>query len=198
MVETLAAGRKGGSRNRHGNAAADDAASAWFTREILPLEALLMHYLRRNWQNASEVVDLRQEIYTRVFDAARENIPDNAKRFLFATARNLLINLVKREHIVQIEVVADLDALDIPSDTAGPDLAAVARDELRRLQTALDRLPPQMRQAVILTYIEDLRMREIAVRMGVNKSTVSRYLASGLRALADILHGEPADAGKKP
>lgn len=197
MSDTLAPGRKGGGRSRHGDAASNDAVSAWFSREILPLEALLMHYLRRNWQNASEVADLRQEIYARVFDAARENIPENAKRFLLTTARNLLINLVRREHIVQIEVVADLEMLDIPSDTAEPDRTAVARDELRRLQSALDRLPPPMREVIILTYIEDLRMREIAVRMGVNKSTVSRHLASGLRMLADILHGDSADTGKK-
>lgn len=198
MADTLAPGRKGGSRSRHGDAASNDAVSAWFAREILPLEALLMHYLRRNWQNASDVADLRQEIYARVFDAARENIPENAKRFLLTTARNLLINLVKREHIVQIEVVADLDMLDIPSDMAEPDRTAVARDELRRLQSALDRLPPPMREVIILTYIEDLRMREIAVRMGVNKSTVSRHLASGLRMLTDILHGDTAETDKKP
>lgn len=195
MSETLASGRKSGSGSRQGDAAADDAVSAWFSREILPLEALLTHYLRRNWQNASELVDLRQEVYTRVFDSAREQIPENPKRFLLATARNLLINLVRREHIVQIEVVADLDLLDIPTDAAPPDRVAVARDELRRLQTALDRLPQKLREAIILTYIEDLRVREIAARMGVNKSTVSRYLASGLRALADILH---ADRGGKP
>lgn len=197
MADTLVTGRKGGSRSRNGNVSADDAVSAWFSREILPLEALLMHYLNRNWQNASEVPDLRQEIYARVFDAARETIPDNAKRFLLTTARNLLIDLVKREHIVHIEVVADLDMLDIPSDAEGPDRLAIARGELRRLQMALDRLPPQMREVVVLTYIKDLRMREIAVRMGINKSTVSRYLASGLRMLADILHSEIANTGKK-
>jgi RNA polymerase sigma factor (sigma-70 family) len=197
MTETLATGRRGGSRSRQGSAASDDAASAWFVREVLPLEALLMHYLRRNWQNASEVVDLRQEVYARVFDAARKAIPDNTKRFLLATARNLLINLVKREHIVQIEVVADFDTLDIPSDAAGPDRVAAARDELRHLQAVLDTLPPRTREAILLTYVEDLKIRQIAARMGVAKSTASTHLTSGLRMLADILHGDPAEGGKK-
>jgi len=187
MSEILVRRDKGGRRQ---GGAADDAVSLWFTREILPLEALLVHYLRRNWQNASEVVDLRQEVYARVFDAAREAIPENPKRFMLATARNLLINLVRREHIVQIDVVADLDTLHVASEGATPDRIALARDELRRLQRALDRLPAKFREVLVLTYIEDLRVREIAQRMGVNKSTVSRTLAAALQALADQLHAD--------
>jgi RNA polymerase sigma-70 factor (ECF subfamily) len=187
MSEILA--KDGTGEPQHG-AASDDAASDWFAREILPLEALLMHYLRRNWQNASELADLRQEIYARVFDAARGTIPDNPKRYLLTTARNLLINLVRREHIVQIEIVADIDALDVASESASPDRVAVARDELRRFQEALAKLPPHLRDVLVFTYIEDLRQREIALRMRVNKSTVSRYLASALEELADILHGD--------
>ena len=197
MAETLGAKGKGGSRSRQGSAASEDAVSAWFVREILPLEALLMHYLRRNWRNASEMVDLRQEVYTRVFDAARKNVPDNAKRFLLATARNLLIDLVKREHIVQIEVVADLDQLDVASDAVGPDRAAVARDELRHLQAALERLPPRTREAIILTYVEELKIREIAARMGVGKSTASSHLTSGLRMLVDMLQSKQTEPEKK-
>lgn len=193
MAETLAAGRKGGIRR--GDSAKVDA---WFVREILPLEALLTRYLRRNWKNASDIADLRQEVYARTFDSARSQIPDDPRRFLIAIARNLLINLAKHEQIVAIESIADLDALEIPSDAAGPDRTAAARDELRHLQAALDQLPPRAREVVTLTCVEDLPMREIAARMGVNKSTVSRYLASGLRALADALHRDPSQGTKKP
>lgn len=187
MSETLASGRKGGSRGRKGGAALEDSVSAWFVREILPLESYLMGYLQRNWRNTSEIADLRQEIYARVFDAAREQIPDDARRFLTVTARNLLINMVRHDRIVSIEAVADLDALDIPEDAAGPDRIAAARDELRRLQIALDRLPPRIREAMTLAYIEELSVREIAARMGITKSTVSIHLTKGIHALAEMI-----------
>ncbi len=197
MSETLAPGRKGGSKGRQGSAASEDAVSAWFVREILPLESFLMAYLRRNWKNESELADLRQEIYIRVFDASRERIPDDAKRYLTVTARNFLIDLIKHKQIVPIETVADLDALEIPADTAGPDRVAAARDELRHVQAALERLPPRTREAVKLTYVEDLPVREIAARMGVTKSMVSKHVANGMRALADMLYGESRDRGGK-
>ena len=37
------------------------AADEWFEREVLPLEALLMQFLERNWRNPSDVPDFRQD-----------------------------------------------------------------------------------------------------------------------------------------
>jgi RNA polymerase sigma factor (sigma-70 family) len=170
-------------------AVTDDVVSDWFVREILPLEVILMHYLRHNWRNASEIADLRQEVYVRVFQAARERIPDNAKRFLLASARNLLIDLVRREQVVPIEAVADLEALGVAIDTAGPDRQTMAREELRRLQAALDQLPPRAREAITLAYVEGLSGQEIAARMGIGKATASEHLANGIRILTNLLYG---------
>ena len=47
----------------------------WFVREVLPLEAALMHYLQQNWCNPHEIADLRQDVYVQVYDAARKQIP---------------------------------------------------------------------------------------------------------------------------
>ncbi len=192
MAETPATGRNGGNDYSHGSAMKGDAVAEWFVREVLPLEAILMQYLHHNWRNADDVADLRQEIYLRVCAAAREGIPDNAKSFLFTTARNLLINLVKHKRVVPIEAVADVEALGIAFDAAGPERSAISRDELRRLQGALDRLPPRAREAFTLAYVEDLTAQEIAVRMGISRAMVSKHLANGLRLLTDMLYGESA------
>ncbi len=152
-----------------------------------------MRYLRRNWRNESDIADLRQEVYARTFDAARERIPDDARRFLIVTARNLLIDLVRHEQVVPIETVADIDVLEVPTEAAGPERVLAAREELRRVQAALDRLPPRAREAITLTYVEDLKIREIAARMGVAKSTASTHLTSGLRQLVDMLYGDSED-----
>ena len=170
--------------------------STWFVREVLPLEAILMHYLRHNWQNASDIVDLRQEVYVRVLEAAHKQIPEHAKRFVLTTARNLLIDRVRREHVVPIDAVADVDALGAVIDTPGPDRELIARDELRQLRAALDRLPPRCREAVVLGHIEGRSGQEIAIRMGVSEAAVSKHLVKGVRALTDILYGELGDRAK--
>ena len=164
---------------------------AWFVREVLPLETLLTSFLQHNWRNNDDVADLRQDVYERVCEAAYRRIPDNAKQFVFRTARNLLINRVRRENVVPIEAVADLDALDVAIDTPEPDRTTIARDELRRLQTALDRLPPRAREAFVLGRIEGLSGQQIADRIGITKATVSFHLDKAIRLLVDTIYGQP-------
>jgi RNA polymerase sigma factor (sigma-70 family) len=181
-----------GAAARHGEPlmAASDV-NAWFVREVLPLEAALMQFLQHNWRNKSDIADLRQEVYVRVFEAARKEIPDRPRQFVFSTARNLLIDHVRREQVIPIEAVADLDAITVAMDAPSPERAAMGRDELRKLQSAIDRLPERCREAFVLGKVQGLGGREIAQRMGVTESTISKQLAFGIRALADMLHGEP-------
>lgn len=162
---------------------------AWFVREILPLEAMLMNFLRQNWRNASDLEDLRQEVYTQLLTAADDRIPDHPKAFLMMTARNLLVDRIRREQIVPIDAVADLDVLTAALDAPGPDRSVIARDVLRKLHGALDRLPPRSREAIILRRIEGLSRREIAQRMGISEKTVAEHITKGMRSLASILFG---------
>lgn len=175
-----------------------DAVSDWFVREILPLEASLMHYLRHNWRNANDYADFRQEIYTRVLQSARERIPDNAQAFLLTCARNFLVDLVRHSHVVPIDAVADLESLAVAFDSPAPDRSVIAREELRRLQAALDQLPPRAREAAKLAYVENLSGKEIAQRMGVTQSAASKHLANAIRLLTDILYGTPGERSEKP
>jgi len=171
---------------------------AWFVAEVLPLEAMLMQYLHHNWRNKADVEDLLQDVYVRVYEAALQEIPHQPKSFVFTTARNLLINRARKEQVVSIEAVADLEALGVALDAPGADRAVIARDELRRLQSAIEKLPPRCREVVVLRRIEGMPRREIASRMGITEDTVAEYLANGMNTLADILYGEPADLRGKP
>jgi RNA polymerase sigma-70 factor (ECF subfamily) len=168
-------------------------AMRWFLREVLPLEAVLVRYLRQNWRDQSDIEDLLQDVYIRVYEAAKRQIPDKAKPFVFTTARNLLINRVRDSAVVPIEAVADLDALNVAMDMPGPDRTAAARDELRRLSEAIDRLPPHCRDVIVLRRIENLSRSEIAQRLNIAETTVSSYLTEAIYALSHLLNADPAD-----
>jgi RNA polymerase sigma-70 factor (ECF subfamily) len=185
--------------NRSGKPASAGAAMAasdvkqWFVREVLPLEAMLMHFLHQNWRNKAEIEDLRLDVYAQVLEAAKNEIPEKAKAFLITTARNLLIDRIRHNQVVPIDAVNDLDELNIAFDQPGPDRTAIARDVLRRLQAAIEMLPPRAREAVLLRRVEGLSRREIAERMGVSENTVSDHITAGMRTLADIYLGEAAE-----
>ena len=169
---------------------------AWFLREVLPLEAALIRFLRHNWRNQDDIEDLLQEVYVRVYSSACKLVPDGVKPFVFATAQNLLVDRVRHEKIIPIEAVGELDRLDVGLDEPGPDRNVMARDELRRLQLALDRLPPRNREAIMLKQVEGLTRREVAARMKITERTVQWHLSEGLQTLADLLYGD-ANIGRR-
>ena len=54
-----------------------DTLRDWFCREILPHEAALTRFIRRNWRNESDIAELRQDVYAKVFEQAREQLSRN-------------------------------------------------------------------------------------------------------------------------
>lgn len=198
MVERSESSRNGADLFIVGVAVTAPDINAWFVREVLPLEAALMQFLRRSVRDASAIPDLRQDVYVRIYEAARKQIPHPVKPFLLITARNLVVDSVRRDQVVSIEAVADLEELEIVTDEPNAERGVIARQELRRLQAALDRLSPRCRQAMILRKIEGLARREIAERMGVSEPTVAKHLAAGMYALAEFLGGDNSNGSIKP
>jgi RNA polymerase sigma factor (sigma-70 family) len=140
---------------------------------------------------------MRQDIYLRVLEAATEHLPRSTRPFLFTIARNIVIDRYRRERIVPIDGIVDLEAIVVPSQEPGPDRRTIARDELRHLQQSLDQLPPRCREALVLKQVEGLSRKEIALRMGISESTVNCHLYDAMNLLLDILHRESAVPEKK-
>jgi RNA polymerase sigma factor (sigma-70 family) len=178
--------------NRLGADKRAEAAMDWFLREVLPLEAILMQFLRHNWRDQSDIEDMLHDIYVKVYDAALKQIPEKAKAFVFATTRNLLVDRVRGRSIVPIEAVADLEALNAAIEAPGVDRDVIAREALSRIRDAIDRLPPHCRDVVVLRRIEGLSRGETAVRLGIAPITVSAYMTEAMNMLADLFHDEPA------
>jgi len=198
MANTPDTGRENAPPQREGVLANASELEEWFLREVLPLESMLMRYLQHNWRNESDIKDMLQDIYVRVCESAAKEFPRATRPFVFTTARNLLLNRLRDAQVVPIEAVADVEALQVAVDEPGPDQAAAARDELRRLQAALDRLPPRAREALVLRQVEGLSRREIAKAMGIGEETVKDHLSAGLRLLSAMFFSEPADFRRRP
>ena len=165
----------------------------WFMRDVLPVEPILMRYLRHNWRDASEWADLRQEVYARVYEAARAGLPEKTAPFVLATARNLLIDRARKSQVVSIEAYAELE--DLASDELTPERHASGRMELGVLVEALEALPPRCREVVVLRKVDGLSQREVAAEMGIAEDTVEKQIAKGMRALADALFARGIGAG---
>lgn len=168
----------------------DDSLNSWFAREILVHEGALMRYLLRCWFRREEIHDLRQEIYVRVYEAAAKSRPISPKSFMFTTARHLMTDRLRRERVVSIESVGDIEALNVLVDEVTPDRRLDAHQELKRLAEAFDRLPDRCREVVWLRRVEQLSQKQVAARMGISEKTVEKQIAKGARLIAEYVHGE--------
>jgi RNA polymerase sigma factor (sigma-70 family) len=164
----------------------------WFVDEILPHEAALMRYLKRVWKSPAEVSDLRQETYVRVYESASQALPRSPKNFLFTTARNLLVDKMRRERIVSIDYTQDLESLDVWVDELTPERRLNARQELQRLADAFDCLPETTRAAIWLRRVAGLSQRQAAESLGIEEGALEGHMTRGLRSLAKSLLSEPA------
>ena len=164
----------------------------WFLREILCHEAALTRYLRRVWRNPAEVPDCRQEIYVRVYESAAKELPAAPKSFLFATARNLITDWIRRERIVSIDYTQEMDCLNVLIDEISPEQRLSARQELTRLSAALDQLPDACRDVIWLRRVVGLSQREAAARLGMPEGTLESHLCRGMRSLMKTVLGGAA------
>jgi RNA polymerase sigma factor (sigma-70 family) len=167
-----------------------NALDQWFASEILPHEGVLVRYLIRVWPNRSEVVDLRQDIYVRVYESARTALPTIPKAFLFATARNLMTDRIRHSRVVLIDSRPDFEGLNLV-DELSPERWLSARQELRNLAKAFDSLSEKCRSVIWLRRVEGLSQRETAQRLGLREGAVESQLARGVRVLARAVFGAP-------
>jgi RNA polymerase sigma-70 factor (ECF subfamily) len=172
----------------------DSSLDIWFKREVLIHEGALSRFLLRMWPNRHEVQDLRQDTYVRVYEAAARSRPQAAKSFLFATARNLMVDHIRRRRIVSIDAVGDLEALNVLIDNITPEHRVSAQQELRCLAQAIDRLPPKCREAVWMRRVDDLPQKEVAARLRISQKTVEKHVMKGMKLLADALAGLEAES----
>ena len=164
-----------------------EALDNWFVQEVLPLEPLLIGFLRRNCRESDDIVDLRQDVYVRVYEAAEAGLPENPKAFLFAVARNLLIDRARHRQVAGIVSLAPTGELPDHPDELCPERHAMGRQEIVRLEHAFSELPPRCREVVELRKIAGMSQRDVAAELGITEGTVEKQIVKGIRFLANAL-----------
>ena len=156
----------------------------WFKQVIMPHQPALRARLRRIAPNAAEHDDIVAEVLARAYATANWPAITHGRAYLFTIARNLAIDVARREKIVSFETVAELDLLQ-----SGHSLEAqlCARDELRRLQRILETLPAQCRRVFVSRRVQEKSLAEIADEMNLSVSTVEKHLGKAIRLFMQAL-----------
>lgn len=180
-----------------------------FEAEALPqLDAVYRFALRLTGGVAADAEDLVQETFLRAFRAWDQYTPGtSAKSWLFTICRNIYLRQRERErrHDEIVEQVArESEAPSSPAGELPLFMPAAQNDpegELFRnmidasILEAIERLPPDFRDAVVLSDLEGLSYAEIAAVLGIPTGTVKSRLFRGRRLLQRALYRYAVEEG---
>ncbi len=143
---------------------------------------LLSFFLRLSGdRDASE--DMLQEVFFRILKFRKTyRSGGDFGAWSFAIARNVWIDRTRRE-----KPHASLESIGVEPSAEAPSPAQLLerRQEASLLRQALDTLPPDRRDALILSRFEDLRYEQIAQIVGCEVGTVKTRVHRALRQLRD-------------
>jgi len=165
---------------------------AW--EELVRVHSRRVYGLCYRFTNSgAESQDLTQEVFLRVFRTLHSfrAAEGSFGTWLARLTRNLLIDNYRRTRQERVTDSLD-DQLPMMGDTstsaAGhPDQALAGREASEILQAALQKLSPDLREAVILRDLQEMEYREIAHVLAIPEGTVKSRINRGRAELARLL-----------
>ncbi|HBO42921.1 MAG TPA: RNA polymerase subunit sigma-24 [Planctomycetaceae bacterium] len=144
------------------------------------------------WADAMEIAQdsLAEAYLSRKFCRGDWERPEVFGRWLRGVARNQHRNWVRscrrrRDRIVTVEP-AVLEHVAVPPDPE----PSVPMEKLRR---AIDRLPTKQRQVILMHYLEETSVKEVATLLSTSPKTVEGRLYQARRALRRMLDDKVSD-----
>ena len=181
-------------------------AKPGFTEEALPwLDAVFRFTLRLTAGNRAEADDIVQEAFLRAYRHWHTfERGTSARAWLFTIARNVFLRTRERQARIPETLESELDF-----DVAAVSASQVLRDVVEHdpesrffssfideeVTRAVEQLPPDFREVVVLSDIEGLNYGEIADVVGVPLGTVKSRLYRGRRLLQRALYDYAIEMG---
>ncbi len=147
----------------------------------------LRDLLRGQGRSREDADDLIQEAFLRLHVFCQSEEVRNEDAFLARTARNLSVDLHRREHraLYVQERPEELGLVDL-RPTPDEDLAT--RQRLNRVGTILDALSPRTREIFLMHRVDGHGCANIATQFGISVSAVEKHIARAVLALMDAVN----------
>ncbi|WP_428028783.1 RNA polymerase sigma factor [Ancylobacter sp.] len=144
----------------------------------------LRSYLQRRLGDGHIASDLVQDTFLNVLERPETSIQD-IRAYLYAIARNLLINHRKQEARRRTETCAPEALAEMAADQPSPEEVADSRLQLERIHALVRELPQRTQDIFALNRIDGLTHAQVARELRISESAVQKHLAL---AIAHMTH----------
>lgn len=150
----------------------------------------LLTYAGRLSGDPTSAEDIVQDAWL-LFDQQRKATPIHEPlAYLKRIVRNLVFAEARRHRRVGITVSAEVAdvAGELTDSQPSADAALIAKDELALVGEVLNGLPERQRMAFQLYYFEDLKLRQVAERLGVSVSLAHLLVTEAMQLCDERRH----------
>jgi RNA polymerase sigma-70 factor (ECF subfamily) len=171
-------------------AAHSPEALASFEAVMLPhLDAAhsLARWLVRNQEDAQDVV---QEAYMRAFRSFGGFRGGNGRAWLLTIVRNTSYTLLKKKGAVDTSTSFDDEIHSSGYESVSPVAVLERSEDAGLIEAAMDELPAEFREILVLRHQEGLSYKEIAEMAQIPQGTVMSRLARARARLKECLAGQ--------
>jgi RNA polymerase sigma-70 factor (ECF subfamily) len=168
----------------HAVARGDEGALAsLYDRYRLILFGLILRILH----SRPEAEDVLQDVFIQVWKRAADFDESRGRPFTW------LVTLARSRSIDRLRALdsrqrtANEAVLDAPDSVSDASEDAVKSEQREVVRNALNELPAEQRQALVLAYFEGLTQSEIALRLGAPLGTIKTRMRSGMTKLRELL-----------
>lgn len=160
--------------------------------ELIALLPRLRRYALKVSRSPEAADDLVQAACERALLGAERSAGAPFDVWMFCIMRNLHIDVLRRQ-----KTRGELDDVDDHLEVAGEDGRQVTESRLMldRVSRAIDALPDEFRDVVLLVCVEEFSYREAAEILGIPIGTVMSRLARGRLRLAEATGMDGRDEG---
>lgn len=171
-----------------------------FSDLVQRYQGRLVNYLFRLLRSTQEAEDLAQEVFFKLYQALDRYDPKyKFSTWLFRVAQNAAIDRIRKRRLQLVSMDRqgtgdeDFGTWEFPSPDPGPyrDLRNLERGEA--IQRAIDSLPWDYRELIVLRHYGELSYDEIAKLKNMPLGTVKNKLFRGRQMMKESLHEFLAD-----
>jgi RNA polymerase sigma-70 factor (ECF subfamily) len=143
--------------------------------------------------NPHDAEDVVQESFIKAFRAVDRVRVEDARAWLLTIVRNTALNYLQRER-PKAEVAWGDNPLDPADVSAGPETSLLQKERRAQVRSAIERLPAEFKEPLVLREIEGLPYKEIAWVLKIPMGTVMSRLSRARHLLLQELSPEEGGA----
>ena len=167
-----------------------------FEEIVLPHLDAAFNYARWLTRNEADAEDVVQDAYVRAFRFFSSLRGEDARAWLLTIVRNTWYGRFAQRSSQGLTVV-DLESENRPDEGLDAEAQLIRQETVERVRHALEALPADFREVLVLRELEGLSYKEIAAVVGIPIGTVMSRIARARERLLVVLEANEIGGGDR-